>query len=209
MKNIAPNLAALKLKPEVFKLPDGALDHAENSVLAELLETQLKSKSGNKNPFKVNANYFENFEDSIVDSLKNLDNITLKTSLKVPDNYFENFEQKVLAKLQNTTVEKEVKVISLRSRFVKISATVAVAASLVLFFMLNLLQQSNDLSFDSLRLSEIEEWINQDNLNLDAYQIASVYTEIKLQPNLLNSTVNEDELENFLNHENIDELLYE
>lgn len=205
IKNIAPNLSALKLKSESFLLPDGALNEVEITVLAELLESKLKSKTGIQNPFKVHDNYFENFEDSILESLENQHN---KSTLKVPENYFENFEQKVISKLNSTTENKQVKAISLRSKIIKISATISVAASLALFFIFNQ-QQNDDLSFDSLALSEIEEWIDQDKLDLDAYQIAAVYTETKLQPNLLNAAINEDELEEFLKNENINELLYE
>ena len=208
IKNIAPNLSALKLKPEPFLLPEGALNDVEITVLAELLESKLKSKIGIQNPFKVNENYFENFDDSIIDSLENQHNKSIKSTLKVPENYFENFEQRVLSKLNSTTENKKVKVISLRSKIIKISATIAVAASLALFFIFNQ-QQNDDLTFDSLALSEIEEWINQDQLDLDAYQIAAVYTETKLQPNIINSTINEDELEEFLRNENINELLNE
>ena len=210
MKNSAPKLAALKLKAAVFKLPDGALNDVENAVIAEILETQLKSKFGNANPFKVSANYFADFEDALLESLESQNNQSLKSTLKIPDNYFESFEQKVLSKLQNDPIEKEIKVISLRSRIIKISATVSVAVSLVMFFIFNPFQQkSNELSFDSLAMSEIEKWIEQDHLELDAYQIAAVYKETKLQPNLLKSTVNEVELEDFLVNEKIDELLYE
>lgn len=212
IKNIAPNLSALKLKPEPFLLAEGALNDVEITVLAELLESKLKSKIGIQNPFKVNENYFENFEDSIIDSiidsLENQHNKSIKSTLKVPENYFENFEQRVLSKLNSTTENKKVKVISLRSKIIKISATITVAASLALFFIFNQ-QQNDDLTFDSLALSEIEEWIDQDQLDLDAYQIAAVYTETKLQPNIINSTINEDELEEFLRNENINELLNE
>lgn len=208
LKDIAPNLSALKLKSEPFILPDGALNEVEISVLAELLESKLKSKTGIQNSFKAPKNYFENFEDSFFESLENQHHKSVKSTLKVPENYFENFEQKVLSKLKNTTENKEVKVISLRSRIMKISTTIAVAASLALFFIFNQ-QQNDDLSFDSLALSEIEEWIDQDKLDLDAYQIAAVYTETKLQPNLLEAAINEDDLEEFLKNENINELLYE
>ena len=209
MKNIAPKLTALKLKPTGFILADGAIDNFENAVLAELLGTKLKSTIGNTNPFKITENYFENFEDSIVDSLKNKNHNSIKNTLKVPDNYFDNVEQKVLSKLQQPTAQKEVKVISLRSRIIKISTTIVVAASLALFFIFNPMQQSNELSFNSLKISEIEAWINGDYLDLDANQIASVYKDEKLHANLINATINEVELENFLNHENIDQLLYE
>lgn len=205
LKDIAPNLSALKLKSEPFILPDRALNEVEISVLAELLESKLKSKTGIQNPFIVNKNYFDNFEDSILESIKNQHH---KSTLKVPENYFKNFEQKVLSKLKNTTENKEVKVISLRSRIIKTSATIAVAASLALFFIFNQ-QQNDNLTFDSLALSEIEEWIDQDKLDLDAYQIAAVYTETKLQPNILNASINEDDLEEFLKYENINELLHE
>lgn len=210
IKNIAPKLTALKLKQAVFKLPDGALDSLEISVLAEHSETQLKLKYGNKNPFKTTANYFENFENSILDILDNKKNQSLKNTLKVPENYFENFEQKVLSKLQSTTIKRETKVISLHPKIIKISATIAVAASLAMVFIFNPFQkQSNELSFDSLVISEIENWIDQDYLELDAYHIASVYTETKLNSSLLSSKVNEDQLEEFLSNKNIEELLYD
>lgn len=207
LKNIAPNLAALKLKPEPFLLPDDALNEVEISVLTAILESKLKSGKGNQNLFKVNENYFENFEDSILESLENKPHKFIKPTLKVPENYFEYFEQKVISKLKNETENKKVKVISLRSRIIKTSVTIAVAASLTLFFILN--QQANKLTFDSLALSEIEEWINQDKLELDPYQITAVFAETELQSNLLNSSINEDVLEEFLKNENINELLYE
>jgi len=172
LKNIAPNLSTLKLKSEPFLLPNGALNEVEISVLAEILESKLKSGKGTQNLFKVN------------------------------ENYFENFEQKVISKLKNETANKEVKVISLRLRVIKISATIAFAASVALFLIFNQ-QQNNDLSFDSLALSEIEEWINQDKLELDPYQITAVFAETELQSNLLNSSINEDVLEEFLKNENI------
>lgn len=210
IRHITPNLAALKQKPEVFTLPGGALDTIENSILAQLLENKIKTKIGNTNPFKVTSDYFENFEDSLVDSLKNHQYNSDKTILNIPDNYFETFEQKVLTKLQNSDIEKAVKVISIRSKIIKTATIVAVAASFALLFIFNPYQdKQTELSFDSLALSEIEQWIETNQLELDAYQIASVYTEVELQPNLLKSAGNEDELEEFLTYENIDELLYE
>lgn len=209
MKNIAPKLAALKNSSEMFILPKDALENTELGVLAQLKELQLKERIGNKNPFKVHPHYFENFEDTFEVSFNEIKIDSLKSTLKVPENYFDSVEQNVLLKLKSIPKEKEVKIFSLRSRVFKLSVTAAVAASIALVFIFNRFQQSKESSFDSLALSDIENWIDQDYLKLDAYQIAAVYTDVQVQPNLLNTLTNEEEMEDFLSHENIDLLMYE
>ncbi len=210
MKNIAPKLTALKATLEPFKMPDMALDNTELAVLAQLIEMQLKLKTGTDNPFKITNQYFENFEDTLTYKLdKAIQASQKRTTLKVPEDYFDTIEHNVLLKLKTTSTEKEVKVVQLRARFIKFTAITAVAASLTLLFIFNPFQPSVKVSFDSLALSDIENWINQDNLNLDAYQIAAVYNDVQLQSNLINSNIKEDDLVDYLNHEDVDVLIFE
>ena len=208
MKNIAPKLAALKNNSGGFLAPNDALENTEFGVLAQLKELHLKEKNGNENPFKVSSQYFKNFEESfeVLFSEKQIN--YNPSSLLIPDQYFNSVEHNVLSKLKSIPKEKEVNVISLRSRFIKFSIT-AVAASIALVFIFNPFQQTNELSFDSLNLTEIEKWIENDHLELNAYQIAAVYNDVELQPNLLNTMINEEEMENFISNERIDILLYE
>lgn len=210
IKNIAPKLTALKATLEPFKMPDMALDNTELAVLAQLIEMQLKLKTGTDNPFKITNQYFENFEDTLTYKLdKAIQASQKRTTLKVPEDYFDTIEHNVLLKLKTTSTEKEVKVVQLRARFIKFTAITAVAASLTLLFIFNPFQPSVKVSFDSLALSDIENWINQDNLNLDAYQIAAVYNDVQLQSNLINSNIKEDDLVDYLNHEDVDVLIFE
>lgn len=209
MKKIAPHLAALKTKSDGFKLPKGALVTIENTVITTLKENQLKTKVGTQNPFKVSSNYFDDFEDSLLVTISGNPNLSSKNQLKVPDSYFENFEQSVLKKLHQSEIKKKSKIIALPTRFIKISAAIAVAASLALVFVFSPFQSSNELTFESLKITEMEAWIEQNQLKLDAYQIASVYKDEQLQVNLLNLPVKEDELEHFLMQYNLDELLYD
>lgn len=208
IKHIAPKLAALKTSKEVFKMPVGALEHTEVSVLAQLKTIQLKNQIKSRNPFKVEPNYFENFDDQIAITIKEQNLNQKKSTYTIPENYFNTVESKVLNKLHELPKEKTVKVISLYTKVFRYAVAVAIAASIALFFILNPLQSTDEINFDSLALSEIENWIEQDRLDLDAYQIAAVYKDVQLEPNLLKNIENEEEMENFLSHENIDVLMY-
>jgi len=207
LHSIAPILADLKFKPEAFKMPQNGLDEVEKAVLSTLYSQKLKDITGSANPFKVHTTYFNEVEDKVFDKLSSSNKI--KNNLKVPENYFENLEQQVLNKLKSKSLEQQTKVISLRSSIIKISATVAVAASLALLFILNPFNKTEHITFDSLAISDIESWIENDRLELDAYQIAAVYNEVKLTPKVISTSIDETELESFLRNQDIEVLLYE
>lgn len=207
LHSIAPTLAALKSKSEGFKLPQNGLEEVENEVISSLISAKLKGLTGNENPFKVHPSYFNEVEDAIFDKLSSSNRI--KNKLKVPENYFENIEENVLNKIKTAKIEHQSKVISFRSRVIKISATIAVAASLALLFILNPINKTERISFDSLAISDIESWIENDRMDLDAYQIAAVYNEVELTPKVISTSIDETELESFLRNQDIEVLLYE
>lgn len=207
LHKIAPTLAALKTKPEGFKIPINGIENLEVEVLSSILEKRLRQKLGFNNPFIVPENYFNEVEVSVSDKLSLINKTTY--NLKVPENYFEYIESNVLKKLQENETETRTKVILFRRNVFKLASSIAVAASLALLFIFNPFSKSENISFDSLALSDIESWIENDRLELDAYQIAAVYKEVELTPKIISTKIDETELESFLKNQDIEALLYE
>lgn len=207
LHSVAPRLAALKSSHEGFKLPNTGLNDLEIEVLSSLIESKLTIAVGKKNPFKVNQNYFDTLDEAIYNKLST--SIKSKNNLKVPENYFENFESNLLKKLKETKVETKPKVISFNRLVINIAASIAVAASLALFFIFNPFNKSETITFDSLAITDIEAYIENDRLDLNAYQIAAVYNEVELTPKIISTSIDESELESFLRNQDIEALLYE
>ncbi len=67
-------------------------------------------KRNKKNPFTTPENYFDNFQDRLMDKLSKEEHIIPSNSgFKTPDTYFESFQERLNSKLK----KEEVKVISL------------------------------------------------------------------------------------------------
>lgn len=142
-----------------------------------------------KNPgFKTPKDYFEGLEDSVMDQIKLQDKIT-DIGFKVPDNYFDSFEDKVLDR-----ITKKPKVISLFTKRNLFYAS-SIAAALVLMFSIFI--NKNDLSFDDLEITSIENYIYEQDI--DTYDMASLLTEEELiTDNFIESELTEDLLKDYL-----------
>lgn len=154
----------------------------------------LKDNLGNKKSFTTPENYFDGVEDNFFIKLKE-ESLPKGNSFTTPHNYFESLEDTLLNKIQEN---KEVKVISLKSRILKFTSYAA-AASVVLFIALNsfVFNTNNSVTFDSLSESDIEFWI--DNEDIFTGDLATVYEEDIESANALYFTeIQDEQIEDYL-----------
>ena len=200
LHKIAPKLSEISLDKSGFEIPENYFDSIEDGVIAELKSENLLKKETTET-FKTPENYFNSIEDMVLAKLK-ATAIQNNTESTIPKNYFDTLEDQVLSKIKTTP-----KVISLKSRFIKFAAPIGIAASLLLVFVLN--NNSTTVTFESLASSEIETWIDNGSIDIDALSIASIYPEIELNSEMYSVSLSDDEVLEYLNDEDLENLIYE
>ncbi|WP_397363141.1 hypothetical protein [Olleya sp. R77988] len=103
--------------------------------------------------FKTPQNYFEGLEDRIL-THATLESLTKSTGFKTPEDYFDTIETSVLEKLN----KPEPKVIPLFRRK-SVLAISSIAAALVLFFSLNLFNNTSTIEIDHLDTVTVEDYL--------------------------------------------------
>ena len=186
-----------KLKERGFKAPDGYFDTVEDTIFAQLAEEKFPKKAG----FTVPPTYLEEVENNVLKKLSE-EKIQKETGQKIPEAYFESIEDRVFAKLKDE--KPEVKVISFRSVLLKRVIPFAAAASLLLFFILN--GNRDTISLDNVASTEIEQWIENDLITLDAYEIAEVYSDIELDNQ---DYFGDEEIIDYLDDMNLESIILE
>jgi hypothetical protein len=195
-KNIAPKLHELQELKSGFSTPKDYFGTVEDDVCLILAEYKLDKKT----PFKTPENYFSTIEDRVFNTIKSKET---ESTYTIPKDYFNTVEDNVFEKLH-----AETKVISLKSRFIKTFLPIAAAASLVLFFTLQLLNNSNDSTdlLVNLEISEIESWIDNGDLELDSYEIAAIYENVDFDELEINQQYNYEYLIEYLEDIDIESL---
>lgn len=150
--------------------------------------------------FKAPEGYFEGFNDSLMDKLKEQShNIPKNDGMKVPDGYFEGLNQKIHAQIKYG----ETKVIPLKNYRKYYYTAIAVAASLLLVIGL---QWKNETvyTFDDLAASEIEEYFDAHDFEMSSYEIAEIMPIDDLQiEDMLQKEIKDENIADYLN-DNID-----
>ncbi|TMM28849.1 hypothetical protein FDT66_13165 [Polaribacter aestuariivivens] len=135
-------------------------------------EDFLKSITGKNTGFSAPSNYFDTAEDRFSSFIFE-ESLPKENSFKTPDSYFENLENEIINKAFPT---KETKVISLKSRFLKI-IPVASAACIALFLGItyfNTINNKAEITFDSIAQLDIENWIIENSNDLTKDDFANV-----------------------------------
>ena len=143
--------------------------------------------------FKIPENYLETFDESVLNSLKEMDSFKMvkDSGFKVPDGYFENFDNKLA---NNIHSEKEVKVISLFS-WKKAAYVSGIAASIVLLVGFFNTFESKP-SFGNIETAIIENYIvDEDFANED---FASLITEDLTLDKFMDSHLIDSNLEDYI-----------
>jgi hypothetical protein len=166
--------------------------HSTSSILSN---ASLKS-----NPFKVPENYFNTVEALTIAKLK-AEIIQKNNTSEITNNYFETLEDAVMAK-----IDKKPKVISLKT-IVKYVTPLAIAASILLVFVLNTNQKN--VTFESLATAEIEQFIESGLIDISTVTLAETFTDIDLTNYNLVPTISDDEVVNYLTNEDLETIFYE
>ena len=159
-------------------------------------EAFLKSVLQNSTGFSVPKDYFDTAEDRFSSFLIEKE-LPEETGFFVPENYFQTVEKSILKK---TGFKKEVKVISLKSKFLKY-IPVAAVASIALFLSINYFTSSNDseINFDLLERTDIENWIVENSNELsDKDFITLLHNEISNENDFAITDLQSDAIEEYM-----------
>jgi hypothetical protein len=140
--------------------------------------------------FSVPSNYFNSVEDTFSAKLSE-ETLPNNHGFGVTDTYFNELEDVILSK-----VTKQPKVISLRRRIIKMIPATA-AASVALFIALNFFTIEKEVT-----AQEIENWFDNDIYRISSDDITLAFEDIDLSDEEVDTSINIDDIENYL--ENID-----
>lgn len=194
MKN--NSLDILKKQGSGFRTPEKYFINFEDEVLAKIAIEKFPKKEG----FNLPAGYLENLDVHVFLKLKD-DKITKPFKTEIPEGYFNTIEDRVFEKLNEENLIQP-KVISLSSKLLKVVTPLAIAASLLLFFIVN--YNNDKINMENVASSEIDTWIEEDLIMLDANQIAEVFSDVNLSEEISNE---EEELLEYLNGTDIESIL--
>ncbi len=144
--------------------------------------------------FKVPIKYFDEFEHRLFKKLHE-DMLPKKTGFKTPEAYFFNLDIKLKRDHSKTSTKKKiVPVISFKT----FSYAASIAAVAILFF--SILETSNPLDrLKEIEISNIENFINEETIQLNQYELSYLFTEEKLNNITSDMTLlPENQLEDYL-----------
>ena len=199
-------LKHIKPTENSFKIPKGYFDTVEDTVFAKLSAEKLSDKEG----FSTPETYFDNIEDSVLERIKEEKSLqsTLpankQTGFSIPENYLKTVEGTIITKLNDD--KKPVRVIDFRTVLLKRIVPFTAAAAVLLLVYIN--YNTKTTSFDSIASTDIEQWIENDLIIFDTYEIAEVYNDTELENSILYKG-DENELMEYLDGTDIESLLFE
>ncbi|TXD48270.1 hypothetical protein [Polaribacter sp. IC073] len=159
-------------------------------------EDFLKSVLNKKTGFSAPKNYLSGAEDQLASFLTE-DKLPKENGFTIPENYFEELEASITEKI---VPNKEVKVISLKSKLLKY-IPMAAAASLALFLSLNYLslQSTKEVSFENLAHSDIENWVLENANELSDEDFAALLQrEITNENDFALTDINNNDIEEYI-----------
>lgn len=148
-------------------------------------------KLGIENPgFKVPSNYFEEFSDALFTKIEE-DKIPKETGFLSPNTYFDNLEETIISRIDFPKKKKNTKI--------KILYTISsIAAAVVLYLGISKYQQPETITFDSITVVDVEEWITSGNMSINSYDIASIETDVFTTLSLKSNDFSNEELNDYL-----------
>ncbi|MEX0288595.1 MAG: hypothetical protein AB3N14_05750 [Flavobacteriaceae bacterium] len=156
----------------------------------------------NDKAFKTPEGYFDGFKDRLLDKLAEGDSsLPDNDGFAVPEGYFDNLKEQTTAKAYE---KPESKVVQLHAYKKYYWAAASVAAIFLLVLGLQIFQ-GEDITFDSLANTEIEDYLDATDLGLSSYEIAETVNldELDVQ-NIFEDQINEENIMDYLD-ENIDD----
>ena len=144
--------------------------------------------------YSIPKDYFKDFDDRLFLKI-NEDNLPKESGFKTPVGYFEQLDSVILKSVKSSV--KQPKVITLFSRRTLIYAASIAACAILVFSLTN--TNNNAINVSSLDISSIESYIEEGNLNIDSYDIASILKDEDINSISSESKfISEDLIENYL-----------
>ncbi|MEL0457144.1 hypothetical protein WJN01_12970 [Flavobacteriaceae bacterium SZ-1-7] len=152
--------------------------------------------------FKVPNNYFNNFEDVVMNQIKLTEKVS-HSGFKTPYGYFDTLEDRIIEK---TSEQNSSKVISLFNKRTLIYIS-GVAAAVLLLFNLSIFERD---PWSSLDTETVENYLLDENI-LDSYELASLMTEEELaESDFTDVNFDDENIETYLlNHLDVEDLIAE
>ena len=156
----------------------------------------------NKTGFKVPKDYFNELEDSLVDSIR-LKALANKPGFKVYDNYFESFEDRTVKKALELSSPTVISIIN-KSNLIYASS---IAAALLLLLILTVFNKNPH--WDHLDIETVENYIIEENI--DAYVIAELLIDEDLkEEDFIDYDLKTESIKNYLlENTDIEDLIIE
>lgn len=129
--------------------------------------------------FAVPNDYFEHLQEAL--------ELRVWGGDSVPEGYFDQLEDKVFDRLNN-----ESKVLPIQRRIIQKVLPYLAAASIALFILIKTTHNTSENAFEGIELAEIEAWIDYGEIELDTYEIASVYSDEDFESLSLNGYSDSD-----------------
>jgi hypothetical protein len=163
----------------------------------------MKNKS---NSFKTPDGYFDNLTDRLMSQISIEETVAKTESFKVPEGYFDSLN----ACIQQKIKIEEPKVIQLKSYKKYYYSVASIAAVIILFVALTFKTNNTDnsLSFDDLASVDIENYLDNNDLELSSYEIAELIPIDELEINDMVSHFDNEDINSYLDEsmDSFDEL---
>jgi hypothetical protein len=161
------------------------------------IEAYLNNITKDENQFSVPENYFNSLEDSVLSKVIE-EQLPGELTYNVPDDYFENFEETLFSNSEFS--KKEVRVIHLKSRILKMIPTAA-AACILLFVGFNYFSVTDKNKFDVISSDDLELWVDENYNNYTTTNNIEFVDTDFIESNILedDTSLNNEDIFEYLN----------
>lgn len=153
----------------------------------------LNQKVGKNTGFSTPENYFQEVEENL-SSISFITSLPKERTFTTPDNYFERVNDSILEKLAPKK-NKDVKIISLKERFLQY-IPMAAAASVLLFIGINYFS-TQKTTFDDITITDIESWFENGYGETYTEELATAINTSDIEDDLF-ASISDESLENYL-----------
>jgi len=151
---------------------------------------ELKEMGLSQPGFKAPENYFEGFTDTLFSKITE-ESLPKETGFQTPVTYFNHLEDSILTGIQQKAYKRKTNL--------RILYTITSVAALLLIYMgITEYSTSNNLTFDSITVTDVQAYIEAGNMIVDTYTLASIDTPLNLS-SLLQDAISDEEINDYLN----------
>ena len=165
--------------------------NTKNKYCLEHIKNVTQQKSG----FTTPKNFFNTVEDNVFSTIK-AEAFSKENGFSAPKDYLSNFEDSLFSNANFP--KKETKVISLKSKILKIIPATA-AASILLFIGLNTFIFSETTSFETISTEEIENWLDESYIKNNTSIINFIDSDFKDINVLDDNSIEDEDIFEYLN----------